>query len=86
VLNALLAEWSSSRPRRTRIANLAQGNGSRRRLNGGVYLKPDALGDDLARDILLGNTRRDWLLPGTDDEAPGRNPRIVRGARSGKRA
>lgn len=85
-LSALLGEWSSSRSRRTRIANLTQGNGSRRRHNGGAYLTPDVLVDDLARDILLGNTRRDWLLPGTDDEAPGRNPQTVRGALLGRRA
>jgi sugar lactone lactonase YvrE len=66
-LSAILAEWSSSRPRNTRIANIKSGCGSRRLLNGDAFLTPITLVDDGARDVLSGNPKRDWFLPGTGD-------------------
>jgi hypothetical protein len=85
-LSDVLAEWSSSRPRSTRIANIEQGSGSGRRLNGDAFLEPAALIDDGARDVLSGSAQRDWFLPGTGDAVVKRILRTDRGASSGKRA
>jgi fibronectin-binding autotransporter adhesin len=84
-LSAILAEWSSSRPRSARIANIERGSDSGRRRSGGAFLKPSTLVDDGARDILAGNALRDWFLLGTGDVVAKRNPRIDRGAPSAKR-
>jgi hypothetical protein len=85
-LSAILAEWSSSRPRSTRIANIKWGSGSHRRLNGEAFLKTITLGDDDARDVLSGNAHRDWFLPGTGDAVVKRKLCTDRGAPSDKRA
>jgi Ca2+-binding RTX toxin-like protein len=62
-LRALLAEWSSRRSLRTRIANLTDGSGSRRRRNGNHFLNADTLVDDGIADLLVGDARADWFLP-----------------------
>jgi Ca2+-binding RTX toxin-like protein len=74
-LDALLAEWSSDRPLRTRIANLRDGSGSRHRLNGDYFLNADTLIDDGVADLLFGDSRRDWFLAFPGDRVIDRNPR-----------
>jgi Ca2+-binding RTX toxin-like protein len=74
-LRALLAEWSSHRPLRTRIANLTDGSGSRHRLNGDYFLNSDTLIDDGVTDVLFGDSRVDWFLPFPGDRVIDRNRR-----------
>jgi hypothetical protein len=72
-LHALLAEWSSDRPLRTRVANLTDGGGSRQRLNGNCFFNATTLIDEGATDLLFGNSRVDWFLPlGRDGGVVGR--------------
>jgi hypothetical protein len=84
-LSAILAEWSSSRPRNARIANVERGCGGHRRLNGDAFLKPTALIDDGVRDILSGNAQRDWFIPGAGDAVVKLNIGTARSATSDKR-
>ena len=71
-LLAILAEWTSSQPRSTRVANLTAGIGS-----GGVYKLRDGetVFDDLARDILSVRSGSDWFLVSPNDRV---NDRPVR--------
>jgi DNA-binding beta-propeller fold protein YncE len=85
-LSAILAEWSSSRPPSTRIANIERGSGSRWRLNGDALLTAITLVDDGARDVLSGNPKRDWFLPCTGDAVVKRKLCTDRGAPSDRRA
>jgi hypothetical protein len=65
-LNAILAEWTSSRSLTQRIHNL-EGRGTGPRLNGNVFLTttgPSATVHLNPSDWLFGNLRRDWLIPG----------------------
>lgn len=68
-LAAVLAEWTSVRDYRSRVANL-RGNGSGPRLNGTVLLKaacPDAtVFDDGDQDTLTGSAGRDWFFANRD--------------------
>jgi Ca2+-binding RTX toxin-like protein len=64
-LQAILAEWTSSRPYEARVDNL-RGEGSGPRLNGDYFLKTDGpdctLFDDNAEDKLAGDSGRDWFF------------------------
>ena len=74
-LHAILAEWSSDRSLRTRIADLTDGSGSRHRLNGDYFLNGDTLLDDGVADLLFGDSRQDWFLPFSGDRVVDRKPR-----------
>lgn len=78
-LNAIMAEWGSQLPLNKRIADLTDGSGSKKRLNGDYFLNADTLVDDNDRDLLVGDSRMDWFLgfPGdfVVDLRPGRKKR-----------
>jgi Ca2+-binding RTX toxin-like protein len=67
-LEAILAEWTSARAYRTRVANLRGENGPLFgvRLNGNYFLRTGGSGqtafDDGARDVLVGGLGADWFL------------------------
>ena len=61
-LQALAAEWHSSRSYAERVQNLIDGTGSTERLNGGAFLGSSSLSDDGAPDLLLGGSGRDWFV------------------------
>jgi uncharacterized delta-60 repeat protein len=69
-LNAIMAEWTSTRSYADRVANLRgtnSGSAFTARLNGNIFLKADAgssstVFDDGVRDVLSGGAGRDWFL------------------------
>jgi Ca2+-binding RTX toxin-like protein len=74
-LLAILAEWTTPRDYKTRIANLmGTGSGSDfdHRLNGNIFLKTEGqtatVHDDGAADKLTGGSGRDWFLYNTDGD------------------
>ena len=82
-LAAILAEWTSARSYRQRVANLSNGTivgsdmsafGSRS--NGGIFLITDGLGatvfDDGVADMLTGNDGQDWFLFNADGDGDAR--------------
>ena len=67
-LNAILAEWSSSRTYTERVNNLRNGTGSATRLNGSFFLDSDVtVFDDGEMDLLTGNQGTDWFLFNADN-------------------
>jgi hypothetical protein len=68
-LNAIMSEWSSSRPRNERIANL-EGKGHGARLNGDVFLTWRGLNPTVHRDhrhdLIFARPGRDWVVPSLD--------------------
>ena len=65
-LTAMMAEWSSSRSRSTRIANL-NGTGTGTRANGSYFLKAGiTVLDDNVKDTVFSDSS-DWLLLGSND-------------------
>lgn len=69
-LEAILAEWTSARPRAERVANLS-GTGSGPRSNGDFCLKTDdpdqTVFDDGEEDRLKGSPAIDWFFAGLGD-------------------
>ncbi|MCA9199507.1 MAG: HYR domain-containing protein, partial [Planctomycetales bacterium] len=62
-LDAIFAEWKSSRSYVTRIQNLLSGAGSTDRLNGDFFLiVGQTVFDDTVADTFLGNNGQDWFL------------------------
>jgi hypothetical protein len=61
-LGNIVREWSASRPRETKRANLTDGSGSQNRQNGDTFLSATTLIDDSVIDLVFGDSR-DWLLP-----------------------
>jgi hypothetical protein len=64
-LRAILAEWSSGRSLKDRVANLHDGSGGGARANGAYFLVAGAGGtvfDDAHADKLNGGGGRDWLF------------------------
>jgi Ca2+-binding RTX toxin-like protein len=61
-LGDIVREWSASRPRETRRANLSDGSGSQSRQNGDTFLSDATLIDDAVNDLVFSDSR-DWLLP-----------------------
>jgi Ca2+-binding RTX toxin-like protein len=74
-LHALLAEWSSDRSLRTRIADLTDGSGGQDWLNGDYFLNGGTRIDNGVPDVLFGNSRVDWFLPFPQDRVIDRNPK-----------
>jgi Ca2+-binding RTX toxin-like protein len=83
-LDAIMAEWTSSRDYATRVANL-RGTGSGPRANGGYFLQASGPGvtvfDDGAVDQLQGTSGRDWyfanLIGGVRDQVGGLGGREI---------
>ncbi|MBI1896686.1 MAG: PKD domain-containing protein [Acidobacteria bacterium] len=72
-LDAILAEWNSSRDYATRIANLrgtGSGAGFDARLNGNFFLRADGpnptVFDDGAQDVMTGGGGLDWFFANLD--------------------
>ena len=70
-LAAIQAEWTSARTYAQRVANL-RGTGTGSRANGQVFLTTEggrpAVIDDGSRDVLTGDTGRDWFFFNIDGE------------------
>ncbi len=60
-LVSILLEWTSSRSRSARMANLL-GTGSGPRLNGHFFLNSQSIVDDLAADRIEGSSSDDWII------------------------
>jgi sugar lactone lactonase YvrE len=72
-LIAILAEWNSGRTLKTRIANLTNGTGDRRRNNGSTLLNSTTVIDDNLRDTILDNSRVDAVFSDSNDIVFDRN-------------
>jgi Ca2+-binding RTX toxin-like protein len=71
-LREILTVWSSNQPLRTRITALS--GRSRQRHDGKFVLNTSALSDDGSRDVLVGDSKRDWIVALDDDVVIDRNP------------
>ncbi|HKB40616.1 MAG TPA: hypothetical protein VKD72_29590, partial [Gemmataceae bacterium] len=60
-LQAILAEWTSSRDQATRAENIS-GSGTGPRLNGDYFLNPSTVFPDGAADLLQGDEGDDWFF------------------------
>jgi Ca2+-binding RTX toxin-like protein len=81
-LMSILAEWNSNRDYSTRVANLMDGSGSPKRLNGQFFLNDRTVHDDGAVDVLFGNGGRDWFLYNIDGDGGAKD--IVKGWKAGE--
>jgi CSLREA domain-containing protein len=61
-LAAIMAEWTSTRPFAIRRANLTNGSGSAKRLNGFYFLNSQTVHDDDDADMLTGGAGADWFF------------------------
>ncbi len=65
-LNAIMAEWASSRTYTQRVNNLIDGSGSATRANGNYFIMPDVTAfDDGSTDLLVGGGGTDWYVADT---------------------
>lgn len=70
-LQAISAEWNSQRPFDIRVANI-NGTGTGERLNYSFFFQDSVtVFYDLAKNILQGNSGRDWLFADPDDIVKG---------------
>jgi Ca2+-binding RTX toxin-like protein len=65
-LDAMLAEWQSSRSYTARALNLRNGTGGTIRFNDAYYLSASSVFDDSKRDTLIGDHGRDWFFADRD--------------------
>lgn len=62
-LNAIMAEWSSTKSYAARVANVLNGGGA----NGTSRLSSDSIQNDFAIDHLIGGSERDWFFQTAGD-------------------